>query len=127
MLIEGKAQAADTIGIDFDGEKLEFKVEKFEKKKIEERKEEVKPEETVGGVVVEPQVQSPTPPIVSPSVSPVPSKTEEGKPVNPLEPYFAQNPTQTETPGVFPTQNIPSGDTSSENKQQPASTVTTTV
>lgn len=124
MLIEGKAQAADTIGIDFDGEKLEFKVEKFEKKKIEEGKEEVKPEETVGGVTVEPQVPSPTPPAssqgeppVSPPVPPAPSQPEEGKPVNPLEPYFAQ-------PGS-PTPNIPSGDVSSESKQQPVSSVTT--
>lgn len=117
MLLTGKVTAADTISIDFDGEKLVFNVEKFEKRKIGEKKEEAKPEEAVLETTQQP-VPSLTPP------SPLPA---ENKPPSPLEPYFTPiSTTSVENPALSPTPNIP-GNVSGEDKSPPSPASTTTV
>ena len=113
LLIEAKVTTGDTINIDYNGEELTFTVEKFEKKKVEVPKEEAKPEETVQEINTEPQVQSSTPEQPTPlqAVPPLQSpQPTESKPVNPLEPYFAQGATMPteENPPVSPTNGQPS-------------------
>ncbi len=122
LLIEGKVAASDTIVVDFDGEKLTFTVEKFEKKKIEEEKEAVQTTEEAQATGAKPE----TTPVVSKeqvspssqtsstgqavsnqgestsSTSTASGPQEEEKKVNPLEEYFAQNPQGAENPAVSP-------------------------